>query len=62
MFNNFFKKLFNKIEIHTIRTKLIISFLIIGLLPILLSGLLSFNIWLCQKIYEKVMLKTEFSF
>ncbi|OEG62963.1 MAG: histidine kinase [Halanaerobium sp. MDAL1] len=45
MFNNFFKKLFNKIEIHTIRTKLIISFLIIGLLPILLSGLLSFNIY-----------------
>jgi two-component system sensor histidine kinase YesM len=45
MFNNLFKKLFNKIEIHTIRTKLIISFLIIGLLPILLSGLLSFNIY-----------------
>ncbi|PUU88694.1 MULTISPECIES: sensor histidine kinase [Halanaerobium] len=45
MFNNLFKKLFKKIEIHTIRTKLIISFLIIGLLPILLSGLLSFNIY-----------------
>ncbi|SIQ64765.1 sensor histidine kinase [Halanaerobium kushneri] len=45
MFNKFFKKLFNRIEIHTIRTKLIISFLIIGLLPILLSGLLSFNIY-----------------
>lgn len=45
MLNNLFKKIFKKIEIHTIRTKLIISFLIIGLLPILLSGLLSFNIY-----------------
>ncbi|TDO94434.1 two-component system sensor histidine kinase YesM [Halanaerobium saccharolyticum] len=45
MFNNLIKKLFNRIEIHTIRTKLIISFLVIGLLPILLFGLLSFNIY-----------------
>lgn len=45
MFNNLFKKIFNKIGIHTIRTKLIISFLVIGLLPVLLFGLLSFNIY-----------------
>src|SRR6056297_2290390 len=45
MLNNLFKKIFNKIGIHTIRTKLIISFLVIGLLPILLFGLLSFNLY-----------------
>lgn len=45
MFNNFLENLSNKIGIHTIRTKLIISFLVIGLLPILLFGLLSFNIY-----------------
>ncbi|MGM0499107.1 MAG: sensor histidine kinase [Bacillota bacterium] len=43
MFNKFFEKIANGIEIHTIKTKLIISFLIIGLLPILLFGFLSFN-------------------
>ena len=42
---NFIKKIANGIEIHTIRTKLIISFLIIGLLPILLFGFLSFNVY-----------------
>jgi len=45
MFKKFFKKIYNKIGIHTIRTKLIISFLVIGLLPILLFGLLSFNLY-----------------
>ncbi|MFN2340101.1 MAG: sensor histidine kinase [Halanaerobium sp.] len=43
MLNNLFEKIANGIEIHTIKTKLIISFLLIGLLPILLFGLLSFN-------------------
>lgn len=43
MFNNFLKKIANGIEIHTIKSKLIISFLLIGLLPILLFGFLSFN-------------------
>ncbi|SHM34779.1 sensor histidine kinase [Halanaerobium congolense] len=42
---NFIKKIANGIEIHTLRTKLIISFLIIGLLPILLFGFLSFNVY-----------------
>ncbi len=47
MLNDLFKSLFNRIEIHTIRTKLIISFLVIGLLPILLFGMLSFNMYRC---------------
>jgi two-component system sensor histidine kinase YesM len=45
MINNLFKKIANGIEIHTIRTKLIISFLLIALLPMLFFGLLSFNIY-----------------
>ncbi|MFW5961775.1 MAG: sensor histidine kinase [bacterium] len=45
MIKKFFKKIASGIEIHTIKTKLIISFLIIGLLPIILFGLLSFNLY-----------------
>lgn len=45
MFNNIFNKLINKIEFHTIRTKLIISFLLIALLPLLTFSLLSYNMY-----------------
>lgn len=45
MLNKFFKNIAKNIGIHTLRTRLIISFLIIGLLPILLLGFLSFNIY-----------------
>jgi two-component system sensor histidine kinase YesM len=45
MFNKLFKKIANSIEIHTIRTKLIISFLLIGLLPMLIFSFLSYNIY-----------------
>lgn len=45
MFNNIFYKLINKIEFHTIRTKLIISFLLIALLPLLTFSLLSYNMY-----------------
>ncbi len=45
MFNKLFKNIANGIEIHTIRTKLIISFLLIGLLPMLIFSFLSYNIY-----------------
>jgi len=45
MFNKLFKYIANGIEIHTIRTKLIISFLLIGLLPMLIFSFLSYNIY-----------------
>ncbi len=45
MFNNIFTKIINKIEFHTIRTKLIISFLLIALLPLLTFSLLSYNMY-----------------
>ena len=45
MFNKLFKRIANGIEIHTIRTKLIISFLLIGLLPMLIFSFLSYNIY-----------------
>jgi two-component system sensor histidine kinase YesM len=46
MFNNIFNKIINSIEFHTIRTKLIISFLLIALLPLLTFSLLSYNMYI----------------
>ncbi len=46
MFNNLFNKIINSIEFHTIRTKLIISFLLIALLPLLTFSLLSYNMYI----------------
>ncbi|AZO96494.1 sensor histidine kinase [Halocella sp. SP3-1] len=40
---NYFKQVFKKIEIHTIRTKLIISFLLIGLVPLIIFALFSYK-------------------
>ena len=45
MLNDIFTKFINKIEFHTIRTKLIISFLLIALLPLLTFSLLSYNMY-----------------
>jgi two-component system sensor histidine kinase YesM len=45
MFKKLFKNIAKSIEIHTIRTKLIISFLLIGLLPMLIFSFLSYNIY-----------------
>lgn len=45
MFDNIFNKIVNRIGFHTIRTKLIISFLLIALLPLLAFSLLSYNMY-----------------
>lgn len=39
------KRLFRKMEIHTIRTKLIISFLLIALVPLVIMGVFSYKVY-----------------
>lgn len=46
IFEKLITRIAKKLEIHTIRTKLVISFLVIGLVPLILFALFSYNIYI----------------